>query len=57
MRSYQTGTNLALRDNTTIPEAEDIADSQSSIIGPFNEGGLQGKNNQTAFCQSTNHIL
>jgi hypothetical protein len=49
--------NLALRDNTTIPEAEDNADSQSSVIGPFNKGRLQGKNNETAFHQSTNHIL
>jgi hypothetical protein len=40
-----------------IPEAENNADSQSSIIGPSTKGSLQGKNNDTAFYQSTNHIL
>ena len=57
IKSSQTGTNLALRDNTMIPEPEDNADSQSSIIGPSNKGDLQGKNNDTASYQSTNHIL
>jgi len=41
IKSYQTGTNLALRDNTLIPEAEDNADSQPSMIDPLNKGGLQ----------------
>jgi hypothetical protein len=48
---------LALGDNTTIPEAEDHVDSQHSNSGPFNKGGLQGKNNELAFYQSTNHSL
>jgi hypothetical protein len=54
---FQTGTKLALRDSTTIPEAEDNVDSQPSNIGPFTPGGLQVKNNEIGFCQSANHFL